>query len=69
MTTCAETAGGKQCTGDGTFSLGRAMVRPGVRAEWNRKYCVEAQFTQYAGGRYKLLVDRDHVSAVAGMRF
>lgn len=54
---------------DGTFSEGRLMVRPGLRAEWDKKYFADLQYNRYSGGSYNLLVDRDYWSAVAGMRF
>lgn len=54
---------------DGTFSEGRASIRPGVRAEWQNKYFAELQYTKYSGGKYNLMVDRDYFAAVAGLRF
>jgi hypothetical protein len=112
LTACAETLGGKQCTGDGytssnawglrlmvaatypnalagatltpslfvakdikgysydgTFSEGRTMVRPGLRAEWDRKYFADVQYNRYSGGNYNLMVDRSYLSIVGGLRF
>lgn len=54
---------------DGTFSQGRTLVRPSVRADWDKKYFAEVQYNRYSGGDYNLLVDRDYLSVVAGMRF
>jgi len=54
---------------DGTFSQGRALIRPGVRADWSQKYFLEVQYNRFTGGDYNLLVDRDCLSAVAGMAF
>jgi len=54
---------------DSTFSEGRATVRPSVRAEWNKTYFADFQYTRFSGGNYNLLVDRDYYSLVGGMRF
>lgn len=54
---------------DGSFSEGRTMVRPSVRAEWDKKYFAELQYHRFSGGRYNLLVDRDYLALVAGLRF
>lgn len=53
---------------DGTFSEGRAAARVGVRADWNKKYFAEMQFSKYLGGRYSLMLDRDYLAMVVGMR-
>ncbi|MHA7598873.1 DUF1302 domain-containing protein [Alicycliphilus sp. T452] len=53
---------------DGTFSEGRAAARVGVRAEWSKKYFAEVQLSKYLGGRYNLMVDRDYLTMVAGVR-
>jgi hypothetical protein len=45
------------------------MLRPALRAEFGRRYFGEIQYHRYSGGRYNMLVDRDHVSLVAGARF
>lgn len=54
---------------DGTFSKGRTLIRPGIRAEWANGIYADLQFNRFSGGRYNLLVDRDYASVVAGMRF
>ena len=54
---------------DGTFSEGRAAIRAGVRAEWGKKYFADLQFNKYLGGKYNLMVDRDYLTMVAGLRF
>lgn len=54
---------------DGAFSQGRSLIRTGARAEWNKRYYADIQFNKYMGGRYNLLVDRDYLSIVAGLRF
>lgn len=54
---------------DGTFSEGRTTVRAGVRADWGKKYFADVQYNKYMGGSYNLMVDRDYLSMVLGMRF
>lgn len=54
---------------DGSFSEGRTLVRPGLRADFRGGWYGDLQWHRYGGGRYNLLVDRDHVSLVAGLRF
>ena len=54
---------------DGTFSEGRTVVRPALRAEWDKKYYTDVQYNRFSGGNYNLLVDRSYLSVVAGMRF
>ena len=54
---------------DGTFSEGRTMVRPAVRAEWRQKYFADLQYNRFSGGRYNLLVDRSYWALTAGLRF
>ncbi len=54
---------------DGTFSQGRTVIRPGVRADWNQKYFADLQYSRFSGGRYNLLVDRSYWSLVGGLRF
>ena len=54
---------------DGTFLKGRKIVRPGVRAEWDKRYSAELAYTNYSGGRYNSLVDRDNVALTFGAAF
>jgi hypothetical protein len=54
---------------DGTFSQGRTVIRPGLRADWARTHYVDLQYNRFSGGRYNLLVDRDYLSLVMGTRF
>lgn len=54
---------------DGTFSEGRTVVRPGLRADWGNKYFAEVQYNRFSGGNYNLLVDRSYLSLVGGLRF
>jgi hypothetical protein len=54
---------------DGTFSQGRTVIRPGLRADWARTHFVDLQYNRFVGGRYNLLVDRDYLSLVVGTRF
>jgi hypothetical protein len=54
---------------DATFSKGRFSVRPAMRAEWNKRYFVEAAYTHLGGGRYNLLADRSNLSLVLGTAF
>ena len=54
---------------DGTYSQGRTLLRPALRAEFGQRYFGEIQYHRYSGGPYNLLIDRDHVGLVAGARF
>ncbi|MFM2066963.1 MAG: hypothetical protein RLZZ584_1872 [Pseudomonadota bacterium] len=54
---------------DGSYSQGRTVIRPGLRADWARTHYVDLQYNRYVGGRYNLLVDRDYLSLVVGTRF
>lgn len=54
---------------DGTFLEGRQVVRPGVRAEWGKKYFAEAAYGRIFGGNYNSFSDRDTVSLVIGANF
>lgn len=54
---------------DGTFSEGRSVVRPSIRADWGNKYFADVQYNRFSGGNYNLLVDRSYLSLVGGMRF
>ena len=54
---------------DGLVVQGRRIVRPAVRVEWAKSRFVEYQYNRFSGGNYNLLVDRDYLSIVGGMRF
>jgi len=54
---------------DGTYSQGRYIVRPALRADFGKKYFGEVAYTIMGGGNYNLLSDRSNVTLVAGMAF
>lgn len=54
---------------DGTYSEGRRLVRPALRADMGQAYFGEIQYHHFSGGSYNLLIDRDHLSLVVGARF
>jgi Protein of unknown function (DUF1302) len=54
---------------DGSFNQGRLVVRPGVRADWGRKYFGEIQYTNISGGTYNNQIDRDTLTLAAGVNF
>ena len=54
---------------DGTFQKGRKILRPGLRADWGKKYFADLQYTTIAGGKYNTQIDRDNVSLVVGVNF
>lgn len=54
---------------DGSFSQGRFVLRPALRADWAQGYFAELAFTRLGGGAYNLASDRSHVMLVAGARF
>ena len=54
---------------DGTFQKGRKVLRPGLRADWGKKYFADLQYTAIAGGKYNTQIDRDNVSLVVGANF
>lgn len=54
---------------DGAYSEGRTLLRPALRAEIGKNYFAEIQYSRFSGGQYNLLVDRDFVSVMAGVRF
>jgi hypothetical protein len=54
---------------DETFVKGRVVLRPAIRADWNRKYFAELLYTRISGGAYNLQVDRDTVTLAAGIYF
>jgi hypothetical protein len=54
---------------DGTYSQGRQIVRPALRADWGKKVYAEVAYTAMGGGSYDLLSDRSNFTLVAGMNF
>ena len=54
---------------DGSFQEGRQTLNLGLRADWSKRYFAEVQYTQYAGGAYNPIVDRDNVTLVVGAKF
>lgn len=54
---------------DGTFSEGRALVRPGMRMDWRNQYFADVSYSRFTGGKYNLLVDRDYLALAVGARF
>ncbi len=54
---------------DGTYSQGRTTIRAGLRADWGTRLYLDAQYTQYGGGRYNLMADRSNLMLAAGARF
>ena len=54
---------------DGTFSMGRRTIAPGLRADWAKGYFAEVRYTKYYGGDYNLLIDKSNVTLVAGAKF
>jgi len=54
---------------DGTFLKDRKSLRPGIRADWDKKYFAEIQYTRISGGAYNTQVDRDNVTLVVGTNF
>lgn len=54
---------------DGSFVKSRQILRPGIRADWNKKYFAELQYARIFGGAYNTLVDRDNLTLVAGAQF
>ena len=54
---------------DGSLSEGRTMLRPALKAEWAEQYFPEISANVFCGGDYNLVVDRDYLSLVAGLRF
>jgi hypothetical protein len=54
---------------DETFVKGRVVLRPAIRADWNRRYFAEILYTRISGGAYNLQIDRDTVTLAAGIHF
>lgn len=54
---------------DGSFLQGRTTVIAALRADWNRKYYADLQYTRFDGGDYFTQSDRDNLALVFGMRF
>ena len=53
---------------DGVHVEGRRILRPGLRAEWGKRYFAELNYTRLSGGAYHLQADRDHLTLFVGMR-
>ena len=54
---------------DGSFVKDRQTLSLGLRADWSKKYFAEVQYTQFSGGAYNPIVDRDNVTLVVGAKF
>lgn len=54
---------------DGTFSQGRHIARPALRADWGKQFFAEVAYTAMGGGAYDLLSDRSNFTLVAGINF
>lgn len=54
---------------DGTYSQGRYVVRPALRADFGKTFFAEVAYTMVGGGSYNLQSDRSNVTLVAGMAF
>jgi hypothetical protein len=55
---------------DGTFLEDRMLYGPGLRADWARTYFAEILWTRYSNRpRYSMLIDRDNLTLVAGVKF
>ncbi|WP_267874218.1 DUF1302 family protein [Massilia sp. HP4] len=54
---------------DSTFSEGRPTSRFGLRADWGKRYFIEAAYMRFSGGAYNLLADRSNLALVAGAAF
>ena len=54
---------------DGSFQKDRQILRPGLRADWNKRYFAEIEYARISGGAYNPLVDRDNLSLVLGTHF
>ncbi|MFM9970301.1 MAG: DUF1302 domain-containing protein [Burkholderiales bacterium] len=54
---------------DGSFLQDRQNVVYGIRAEWNRKYFGDIQYTRISGGAYNIQSDMDRLTLVAGVNF
>lgn len=54
---------------DGTYSAGRSIVRLGLRADWGKTVYTDLQYTNFSGGNYNLLTDRNNVMIAAGLSF
>lgn len=53
---------------DGTFLKDRRSLRPGLRADWGRKYFAEVHYTRTWGGAYNTQIDRDTATLAVGVR-
>ena len=54
---------------DATFVAGRKALSLGVDAEYLRTYSASLAYSDFFGGRYSTLRDRDYLSLSLGMRF
>ena len=54
---------------DGSFSQGRRMIRPALRASWSGGWWADIAYTGIGGGRYNLLADRSNVALSLGVKF
>lgn len=54
---------------EGTFLKNRKVLSPAIRANWDKKYFAEIQYTRFSGGAYFTLADRENVTLVVGINF
>ena len=54
---------------DGTFSKGRTMLRPELRADVGKSYFLQLQYSMFSGGNYNLLSDRSNIVLAGGAYF
>lgn len=52
---------------DGTFSEGRTMLRPALRADWSKSWYSEILLNKISGGHYNTMVDRSTLTLVTGL--
>lgn len=54
---------------DGSFLKDRKILRPGIRADWDKQYFADIQYARISGGAYNTQIDRDNVTLVVGVHF
>ena len=54
---------------DATFSKGRTLLRPELRAEFGKLHYLQLQYSRFSGGNYNLLSDRSNLAIAGGLRF
>jgi hypothetical protein len=54
---------------DGTFSKGRTVLRPELRADVGKSYFLQLQYSRFSGGKYNLFSDRSNIVLAGGAYF